>query len=148
MTDATANQIECPLCHHLFEKRETPCGRGCPLGRYCRLICCPNCNFEFPQQRRWLSWLQRWFHRRHAAPEQCEVLSLCDLEVGAEREVACLVCAHPSRRNTLAVYGVSPGNRLVLQQKRPSYVIRVGETELALEGDIAREIYVKRVTPA
>jgi len=43
------------------------------------------------------------------------------------------------------VYGMTPGARLALQQKRPAYVMRVGETELALEGDIARQILVRRV---
>ena len=51
-----------------------------------------------------------------------------------------------ARRNALAVYGLVPGCHLVLQQKSPSFVIRVGETELALEGSIAREIFVKRLT--
>jgi Fe2+ transport system protein FeoA len=44
------------------------------------------------------------------------------------------------------VYGLTPGSVLVLQQKRPSFVIRIGETELALEADIAREIRVRRVS--
>ena len=53
-------------------------------------------------------------------------------------------CEHASRRNSLAVYGLVPGSRVVLQQKRPAYVVRVGETELALEAEIARDILVKR----
>jgi DtxR family Mn-dependent transcriptional regulator len=32
-----------------------------------------------------------------------------------------------------------------LAQKRPSYVIEIGETTLALDEEIAKEIYVKRV---
>jgi DtxR family Mn-dependent transcriptional regulator len=56
-----------------------------------------------------------------------------------------LNCEHPHRRNSLAVYGLVPGSRVVLQQKRPAYVVRVGETELALEAAIACEILVRRV---
>jgi Fe2+ transport system protein FeoA len=46
------------------------------------------------------------------------------------------------------VYGLVPGSLLVLQQKRPAFVVRVGETELAIEADIAREILVKRLPAA
>jgi len=44
----------------------------------------------------------------------------------------------------LAVYGMTAGARVTLQQKQPSFVVRVGETELALEADIARQILVRR----
>jgi Fe2+ transport system protein FeoA len=37
------------------------------------------------------------------------------------------------------------GARVTLQQKRPSFIVRVGETELALEADIAQQIVVRRV---
>ena len=41
-----------------------------------------------------------------------------------------------------------PGCQLTLTQKRPSLIIRVGETELAFEAGIAREIFVKNVPQA
>ena len=43
------------------------------------------------------------------------------------------------------MYGLVPGCRLSLTQKRPSFIVRVGETELAFEGNVARDIYVKPV---
>lgn len=74
-----------------------------------------------------------------------DLFSLSELNEGEHAELVRLTSEKVSRRNTLAVYGLVPGSRLVLQQKRPSFVIRVGETELALEADIARELVVKRV---
>ena len=41
--------------------------------------------------------------------------------------------------------GHMPGSRLILQRKRRTFVVRVGETKLALELEIAREILVRRV---
>jgi Fe2+ transport system protein FeoA len=52
---------------------------------------------------------------------------------------------NPSRHNTLAVFGLVPGSEVVLVQQQPSCVIRVGETELALDAEIAREILVQRL---
>lgn len=134
----------CPLCQHQFERQATPCAQGCPLSRFCQSIRCPQCQFEFPDESRVRAWFKRWFHRRHHTVDPCEVTSLCDAAEGESHEVACVVSHHESRRNTLAVYGLVPGSTITLQQKRPGYVIRVGETELALETSIAREIFVKR----
>lgn len=59
--------------------------------------------------------------------------------------VLCMGGQNPSRHNTLTVFGLVPGADVVLLQQQPSYVLRVGETELALDSDIAREILVQRV---
>ena len=142
----SADQLyRCPLCGFEFRKGDAPCEHGCPLGKLCRLVCCPSCHYEFPEQRRLFPWFDRLFHRRRVAPAQPETLSLCDLDEGEQAELVCLKCEHTSRHSALAVYGLVPGSRLVLQQKRPAYIIRIGETELALEPDIAREVLVKRV---
>ena len=137
--------LHCPLCGFEFEKQDTPCQHGCPLGRFCKLVCCPNCRYEFPEKTQGLNVLQRLFHRgRKPAPDRT-LLGLHELEEGEHSELVCLNSSRASRRNALAVYGLTPGSRLILQQKRPTFVVRVGETELALEIEIAREILVRRV---
>lgn len=40
----------------------------------------------------------------------------------------------------LAVFGVLPGVELEVLQVRPTYVLRIGHTELALDKDIANNI--------
>lgn len=137
--------LHCPLCGFEFEKQDTPCQRGCPLGKFCKLVCCPNCRYEFPETPPGLSFLHRLVHRDRKPAPDCQLLGLHELEEGEHSELVCLNCAQTSRRNTLAVYGLTPGSRLILQQKRPTFVVRVGETELALEMEIAREILVRRV---
>ncbi|HUK81536.1 MAG TPA: FeoA family protein [Verrucomicrobiae bacterium] len=137
--------LHCPLCGFEFEKRDTPCAQGCPLGRFCSLVCCPNCRYEFPEQSQSIGWLHRLFHRTKPARARGDSVALPELDEGEQGELVCLNCAHASRRNALAVYGLVPGSRVVLQQKRPTFVVRVGETELALEADIAREILVRRL---
>ena len=46
--------------------------------------------------------------------------------------------------NRLAVFGLVPGTEITLLQRRPACVVRVGETELALDLEIARRILVRR----
>jgi DtxR family Mn-dependent transcriptional regulator len=40
---------------------------------------------------------------------------------------------------------VIPGSALRLHQRSPSYVVEIGETTIALDPEIASEIYVKRI---
>lgn len=42
----------------------------------------------------------------------------------------------------LMAYGLVPGARFRLLQRRPAYILRVGQTELALESEIAESVYV------
>ncbi len=49
------------------------------------------------------------------------------------------------RFQRLASLGVTPGTEIVVKQRHPSIVIQVGETEIAIDDEIAREIFVKRI---
>ena len=48
------------------------------------------------------------------------------------------------RLDKLGSYGVVPGTVVTVRQKRPSFVLEVGGTTLALEESVAREIFVRR----
>jgi DtxR family Mn-dependent transcriptional regulator len=71
-------------------------------------------------------------------------MPLTSLREGDECVLECLHCKQSSRRSSLEVYGLVPGSLLTLKQTSPAYIIRVGETELAIEREIAQEIMVKR----
>jgi DtxR family Mn-dependent transcriptional regulator len=51
----------------------------------------------------------------------------------------------PERLVRFSVLGIVPGAIIQLQQKSPAAVLRVHETTLAVDPDIAGEIYVKRI---
>lgn len=142
---APNNYLHCPLCGFEFVKQQTPCHQGCPLNKLCNLICCPSCHYEFPPETRLRAWWRRLSGCNAPAKPSGDLFSLPELSEGEHAELVRLTCEKASRRNTLAVYGLVPGSRLVLQQKRPSFVVRVGETELALEAEIAGELVVKRI---
>lgn len=69
---------------------------------------------------------------------------LTSLAVGQRGRVAHLRSGSHERLSRLMSFGISPGTCLELEQVSPAYVVRLGteETEIALEEDVARDIFV------
>jgi len=72
------------------------------------------------------------------------VVSLRDLEVGRSARIVFMAQEFHKRVDRLGSYGVVPGSMVRLRQKRPSYVLDLDGTSLALDPEVAREIYVRR----
>ncbi|HYX26779.1 MAG TPA: FeoA family protein [Thermoanaerobaculia bacterium] len=139
--------LTCPLCGFEFQRADSLCKHGCPLGAACNLARCPQCEYEFPERLPGTSWLRRLFRKEDGAapPAPAEsLLTVKDLAGGEHAEVLCLGGDSPSRRNHLAVFGLVPGSAIRLLQRYPSFVIEIGETVLALDVDVAGDIVVKR----
>ncbi|MGA2192223.1 MAG: metal-dependent transcriptional regulator [Nitrospirota bacterium] len=71
------------------------------------------------------------------------VMPMKDLEPGSRAKITFIAPKDHSRMDRLSTLGIVPGTEIVLHQKKPAFVIRAGETELALDIEIASEIYVK-----
>lgn len=73
------------------------------------------------------------------------VVPLSKLPAGqAGKIVYVLTHKHPQLHRLMSL-GIVPGARISVHQTFPSFVIQVEETQVALESDIAKEIYVKRL---
>lgn len=72
------------------------------------------------------------------------VVSLTDLQIGDEAKIVFISSKYHARLDRLSSLGIIPGGVIRLHQKQPTYVIRIGETELALDKDLAKEIFVKK----
>jgi DtxR family Mn-dependent transcriptional regulator len=70
------------------------------------------------------------------------VQSLKEMEVGKSAKVLFINVPAMDR---LASMGLVPGSIVRLQQKKPSYVLEVDETTVAIDEDIARGIYIKQI---
>ncbi len=70
---------------------------------------------------------------------------LADLLPGEEAKIVFITPGSHSRLDRLAAMGVVPGSLVKLHQKRPSYVIQLGETMIAVDKDITKEIFVKKI---
>ncbi len=73
------------------------------------------------------------------------VTGLRHFELGATGRIVFIAPKFHDRMDRLAALGVIPGSELRLHQRSPSYVIEIGETTIALDPEIAGEIYVKPV---
>ena len=73
------------------------------------------------------------------------VTGLRHLELGATGRIVFIAPKFHDRMDRLASLGVIPGSEIRLHQRSPSYVIEVGETTIALDAEIAGEIFVKRL---
>ncbi len=72
------------------------------------------------------------------------VQSLKDTGVGDVCRIVFIVPTSHTRLDKLGSLGIVPGSIVRLHQKKPSFVIELGETMLAIDTDIAKEIYVKK----
>ncbi len=70
------------------------------------------------------------------------VRALSSLAPGEEGSVAYVSSRFHHRLTRLASLGLMPGQTVLVKQVRPSFVIAYGEMELAVEKDVADEIYV------
>lgn len=84
--------------------------------------------------------------RRTAARIDAPVVSVDRLNVGEEARIAYLSAPHSSRLQKLSAFGLTPGAVISLRQTFPSFVIQCEETQIALEKEIARDIYVWRTS--
>ncbi|HXY53131.1 MAG TPA: metal-dependent transcriptional regulator [Nitrospirota bacterium] len=73
------------------------------------------------------------------------VAPLADLMPGEQAKIVFITPGSHSRLDRLSAMGVVPGSVVKLHQKRPSYVIQLGETTIAVDKDITKEIFVKKV---
>lgn len=140
--------LTCPLCGFEFDRTDTLCAHGCPLGAMCNLVRCPSCNYEFAETYPKMSWLRRLLSRQpNLAPEQLPstVRPVSELPFGAVAEVVCVGGSRQGREDRLAVFGLAPGAEIMVIQQRPSCVVKIDETELALDPEIAAQILVRLV---
>ncbi len=114
---ALAAQVEESICTLLGHPRECPHGASIPEGKCC-------------------------LEARDVVDNV--VVPLVRLEVGGTARVAYLSTPSHSRLHKLISFGLTPGVALKVHQKSPAYVISCEQTELALEEDVARDIYVWR----
>ena len=80
---------------------------------------------------------------RQARDELKPLVVSCDqLRVGESARIAYFATREHSKLLKLSSLGISPGIVLKLIQKWPAYVVQCEETEIALEPEVAKNIYV------
>ena len=70
-------------------------------------------------------------------------LPLSDLTAGSRAVVVSIDSRRGSRLSRLSAFGLLPGSHVTLLQRHPSLVVQLGETEVALETAVAKEVIVR-----
>lgn len=73
------------------------------------------------------------------------VIPLEELGLGDKGRIVFISSKSHPRLDRLSTLGIVPGSVIKMHQKNPSFVIQIGETTLALDKDIVKDIYVKRI---
>jgi DtxR family Mn-dependent transcriptional regulator len=72
------------------------------------------------------------------------VLSLDRLSAGESGRVAYVLLQNHPELHKLLSLGVIPGTEVHLHQTFPTFVLQIGESQLALEESVARNIYIRK----
>ena len=72
------------------------------------------------------------------------VRPLTELDIGESGRIVFIVPKTHARLDKLGAMGLVPGSTVRLHQRKPAYVIELGEMTLALDPEIVGEIYVRR----
>ncbi len=73
------------------------------------------------------------------------VLPLEELGLGDRGRIVFIAPKSHQRLDRLSAMGILPGSVVRMHQRHPSYVLEIGETTLALDREIVKDIYVKKV---
>lgn len=139
--------MHCPMCHGLLDATaQAQACQSCPLyhltsGCCLQLIRCPTCGYHsLPGEETPPPRVLPRVEPLHA--ENGAARPLNELAVGAH---ACLVgfdSLGERDLQRLVAYGLVPGSRLKVLQRVPAYILKIHETELALEHSLVKAIYV------
>jgi len=70
------------------------------------------------------------------------VTPLSAAAIGSNYRIVFIASRSHRRMDRLCALGVAPGARLRLHQKLPAFVVRVGETDLALDPEVTDDVFV------
>ena len=136
--------MRCPLCGFEFEPTSMSCHSSCAFNDSCGIICCPNCGYQIPDERksRMADALRRFIARRREETNLEPVRPLSAMQPGQSGKVVAINSANHSRIERLHVLGLVTDALVTLEQKRPTYVLKVGFTEFSIDYEIATNIMV------
>ncbi|MFO7765834.1 MAG: metal-dependent transcriptional regulator [Pelovirga sp.] len=72
------------------------------------------------------------------------IVPLTELKAGESGGIAYLGASDDKKMQKLMSMGVLPGSDILLMQKFPSYIFKVGHSQFAIDESLARQIHIRR----
>lgn len=140
-TEAAA-AVTCALCGFEYTPGGSSCKEhGCPISLgTCATRHCPNCGYTMPDDQK--SPTLRFLRKLFGRTEPKNVGSVADMPSGGTGVIGSLQ-GNPELQARLTAQGLAPGVSVHLLQRKPTYVIEVGETTIALEQRVAEVIALR-----
>ncbi len=73
------------------------------------------------------------------------IMPLHQLKPGQPAQVVELRTNNPGRLDRLSAFGLGPGSVVWVEQISPALIFRLGETEISIDVEVAREIWVRAI---
>ena len=109
----------------------------------CTLACCPQCGYTTVDinSSRSAGFVARLFPSRKKGGAVAATLDLAPVgdHVGIAGFAEAMTTGH---RELLRAYGIEPGRTVRVEQHLPVTVVQVDQTEVALETDLAKMVFV------
>jgi Fe2+ transport system protein FeoA len=140
--------MRCPMCRVSFDPSSgIHACQSCPfyhLARGCRLrlIRCPRCGYHSLPTEETISSPVPSALQASAMKDCGAACLLAELGVGAQGRVVGFDSLNERELQRLMAYGLVPGVRLKILQHVPATILKIHQTELALEHTLAKAIYV------
>jgi DtxR family Mn-dependent transcriptional regulator len=83
--------------------------------------------------------------KKYSADMKPLVVRLVDFEVGQSGKIVFITPSDVTRIGRLSSIGIIPGTIVRLLQRMPSIVLQMDETTIAIDPELAKEIFVKKV---
>ncbi|HUL79439.1 MAG TPA: FeoA family protein [Vicinamibacteria bacterium] len=134
--------VTCSLCGFEYVPGGAACREiHCPIALGgCATRHCPRCGHTVPDEER--SAAARLVRRLFGPRAPRAATTLADLPSGSFGVVAAIL-GDPGLQARLTAQGLAPGVAVHVVQTRPTWVIEVGETTIALERRVAEAVRLK-----
>jgi DtxR family Mn-dependent transcriptional regulator len=73
------------------------------------------------------------------------VSPLNKLKAGQAGKIVYVSTKHHSRLDRLTDLGITPGEEIRVHQTLPAFVVQIRETDIAVDTDVLKDVYVKRI---
>ncbi len=83
--------------------------------------------------------------RKYSVDVRPVVSRLTDFEVGHAGKIVFITPSEAARIGRLSSIGIIPGTTIRLLQRKPSIVLQMDETTIAIDPELAKEIFVKKI---
>jgi Fe2+ transport system protein FeoA len=126
--------VNCPLCGYAFDPNmaESLC-RNCPISHNCPWVCCPSCGYSISPSL------------AEMGTGKSSITSLADMGKGESARIVDLDATLDAEHlKILASMALLPGVECTVESRFPTFLVRVGLRQIALDRSLAKGILVRR----